>query len=96
MSTIVNNTNPAPVSSTAPTPDEGGNGFMIGAVVLLIIVVLLFVFFGIPALRGTSSVQVNVPAQQGNTPTQSVATPSVVNTTATPISQVTPNISVTP
>jgi hypothetical protein len=60
MTTIVNT--PAPA-----TDSSGGNGFLIG-IVLLIGFVALILFFGIPAIRRMGPVQVNVPAPQVNLP----------------------------
>jgi hypothetical protein len=54
MTTIVNN--------PAPQADTGGNGFLIGTIILVGFVSLLFIFYGIPALRRMGPVQVNVPA----------------------------------
>jgi hypothetical protein len=54
MTTIVNN--------PAPAADTGGNGFLIGTIVLVGFVILLFIYFGLPALQRMGPVQVNVPA----------------------------------
>ena len=53
MTTVVNN--PAPVQ------DNGGNGLLIGVLVLVVFVVL-FLYFGVPAIRKMSAgpVEVNV------------------------------------
>ena len=55
MTTVVNN--PAPVA------DTGGNGFLIGAVVLVGFMMVLL-YFGIPAIKRMGSLQINVPAPQ--------------------------------
>jgi hypothetical protein len=60
MTTVVNN--PAPAAS------NGGSGFLIGAI-LLIVFVLIVWFFGIPALR---------QAGTGQAPAVTVPTPQVV------------------
>ena len=59
MATVVNN--PAPAS------DNGGNGFLVG-VLILVGFGLLFVYFGIPAIKQMGPIQVNVPAPQINVP----------------------------
>lgn len=58
MTTIVNN--PAPV---APAADTGGTGLLIG-VIVLIGLVMVVLYFGIPALRRMGPVQLNIPAPQ--------------------------------
>lgn len=62
MATVVNN----PPANT--NGNNGGGGFLLG-VIVLIIFVILFVFYGLPALRGagdggtTQAPQVNVPGE---------------------------------
>jgi len=56
MTTIVNN--PAPASESS-----GGFGLLIG-IVLLIGFVAILLYFGLPALKRTGPVQVNVPAPE--------------------------------
>lgn len=53
MTTIVN---------TPPATDSSGNGFVIGAVVIVGLVIL-FIFAGLPAIRQMKPAQVNVPTQ---------------------------------
>jgi len=55
MTTVVNN--PAPVA------DTGGNSFLIG-IIILIGFIVIFLYFGIPAIRRMGPVQLNVPAPQ--------------------------------
>jgi len=55
MTTIVN--------STTPTKDSGGSGILIG-IIALIGFAILFIFFGIPAIRTLGPIQMNVPAPQ--------------------------------
>jgi hypothetical protein len=51
------------VNTPGSAADSGGSGFAMGMVAILIIV-LLFVFFGLPMLRrGVGSTQVNIPDQ---------------------------------
>lgn len=53
MTTVVNN--------PAPSNDSGsGMGMMIG-IVLIVIVVILFFVYGLPAIRQSSSPQINIP-----------------------------------
>ena len=68
MTTVVNN----------PTPngDNGGSGFLIGAVILVIFVAILL-YFAIPAIKNMGPVQVNVPAPQ-------VIMPDKINVESTP------------
>ncbi len=54
MTTVVNN--PTPSSS-----DSSGMGMMIGIIVLLAIVFLIF-FYGMPFLRGSATQQESAPA----------------------------------
>lgn len=62
MTTIVNT--PAPA-----TEGGGGNGFLVGAV-LLIVFVLVLLYFGIPAISRMGPVQVSVPTPQINVPSK--------------------------
>jgi hypothetical protein len=60
MATIVNN-------PPANTDRRSGSGFLFG-IILLIIAVILFVYYGLPALgnaggQGTAAPQVNVPGK---------------------------------
>ena len=55
MTTIVN--------SSTPSNDSGGSGILIG-VVALIGFAILFIYFGIPAIRNMGPIQLNVPAPQ--------------------------------
>ena len=55
MTTIVN--------SPAPATDSGGNGFLIGAIILIGFVSIIL-FFGIPMVRRMGPAQLNVPAPQ--------------------------------
>lgn len=54
MTTIVN-------TPTTPT-ESGGTGMMIGFTIFAV-VVIVFLMFGLPAIRRMGPVQVNVPAQ---------------------------------
>jgi hypothetical protein len=56
MTTVINN--PAPSNE-----NSGGNGFLIG-VILLIGFVAILLYFGIPAIRRMGPVQVNIPAPE--------------------------------
>ncbi len=55
MTTVVNN--PAPVS------ENGGAGFLIGVIMLIVFVVVL-IYFGIPAMRRMQPSQSVIPAPQ--------------------------------
>ena len=55
MTTIVN--------STTPTNDSSSSGMIIG-IIALIGFAILFIYFGIPAIRNMGPVQLNVPAPQ--------------------------------
>lgn len=57
MATIVNN--------PAPQQDSGGFGFLIGGI-FFIVLLLIFVFYGLPALRNRGPIQVNVPTPEIN------------------------------
>jgi len=61
MTTIVN----------TPTPAEnnGGMSLLIG-IFVLVVLGLLFFYFGIPAIRRMGSGQLNIPAPQVNIPNQ--------------------------
>jgi CHASE3 domain sensor protein len=54
MTTIVNN--PAPESKSS------GMGFVIG-IFFLIVIGLVFYYYGLPAIRNIGSPQINVPSQ---------------------------------
>ncbi len=77
MTTIVNN--PAP----APERDGGGMGFLIGAIVLIALVAVLL-YFGIPAIKNMGPVQVNVPTPQVNVPAPQINVPNKIDVTVTP------------
>lgn len=59
MATVVNN-------PPATTSEGGGSGFLVG-IILLIVFVILFVFYGLPYLNnsigGAQAPQVNVPGK---------------------------------
>ena len=55
MTTIVN--------SATPNNDSGGSGILIG-VIAIIGFAILFIYFGIPALRNMGPIQLNAPAPQ--------------------------------
>ncbi len=59
MTTVVNNPTPA--------PDNGGTGFLIGTVILVLFVGILL-YFAIPAIKNAGPIQVNVPAPQVTLP----------------------------
>jgi phage baseplate assembly protein gpV len=69
MTTIVNSAAPT------PTSDNGGSGFLIGAVVIVLFVLALL-YFGIPALRRAEPVQVNVATPEVNVPAPEVKVPA--------------------
>ena len=77
MSTIVNN--PTPVQNSG---DNGGSGFLIGTIILVIFVGILL-YFAIPAIKNMGPVQVNVP-----TPEITVESPKV--TVPAPPTETTP------
>lgn len=54
MTTIVN--------TPAPSNETGGYGLIIGVIVLLFVGILFF-YYGLPAIRGMSTPQINVPNQ---------------------------------
>ena len=54
MAVVVNNPQPAEAH-------DSGNGFLIG-VILLIVAVVLFFYYGLPMIRSYTSPQVNVPS----------------------------------
>lgn len=54
MTTIVN--------SPASQGESGGYGFLLGIIALLVVVVL-FVFYGVPALRNMGPAQITVPTE---------------------------------
>jgi hypothetical protein len=55
MTTIVN--------SAAPNNDSNGFGFLFG-IIILIGLILVFVFFGLPALKNMGAIQLNIPTPQ--------------------------------
>lgn len=55
MTTIVN--------SPAPTNESNGSGFLFG-IVAIIGLVIVFIYFGIPAIRSMGPIQLNVPTPQ--------------------------------
>jgi hypothetical protein len=55
MTTVVNN--------PAPANESGGNGFLLGAI-LIIGFVLILLYFGLPAIKRMGPVQINVPAPE--------------------------------
>lgn len=61
MTTIVNSPNPS---------NDNGNGGLIIGIFVLIILGLVFFYFGIPALKNLGPVEVNIPAPQINVPNQ--------------------------
>ena len=71
MTTIVNN--PAP--ATSATTESGGSSLLIGTIVLIGFV-MVFLFFGIPAMRRMGAAQIAVPAPQ-------VVLPSKLNVNVT-------------
>jgi hypothetical protein len=76
MTTIIN----------SPTPDSSGNngsGFLIGTLILVGLVALVL-YFGIPAVRNMGPIQVNVPAPQINVDTPEVVVPDSVDVTVVP------------
>lgn len=54
MTTIVN--------SPAPQSESGGYGFLLG-IIAIIVVVVIFVFYGVPALRRMGPAQITVPTE---------------------------------
>lgn len=61
MTTIVN--------SPTPSADNSSGGLLVG-LFAIIVLGLLFFYFGIPAIRSMNRGQVNVPAPQINVPNQ--------------------------
>ena len=55
MTTIVN--------TPAPATDSSGNGGMIVGIFAVIVLSLLFVYFGLPAIRSIGTPQVTIPAK---------------------------------
>lgn len=94
MTNVVNNSSPA--AEPVPTPDSGGNGFLIG-VIVVIGFVLILLYFGITAIRDRESVQVNVTTPQTNVtlPQVSITTPQV-NVTVPQTNVTVPPVVVTP
>lgn len=54
MATVINNPNPG-------TSDSGGGMGFLAGIVLLVVVVFLFIIYGLPALRQSAGPQINVP-----------------------------------
>jgi hypothetical protein len=54
MTTVINNSTPA--------TDNGSNGLVIG-IFVLIVLGLIFFYFGIPTIRRLGPLQTNIPAQ---------------------------------
>ncbi|HUQ85860.1 MAG TPA: hypothetical protein VM077_06070 [Candidatus Limnocylindrales bacterium] len=61
MATVVNNP-----PAAAPSEGGGGSGFLLG-IIVLIVFVILFVFYGLPMLNNTAS-NAGVQAPQVNVP----------------------------
>ena len=61
MTTIVN--------TPAPAENNGGIGLLVG-VFVLVVLGLLFFYFGIPAIKRMGSGQISIPAPQVNIPNQ--------------------------
>ncbi|MFH0773565.1 MAG: hypothetical protein V1922_04620 [bacterium] len=55
MTTVINN--------PAPAADSGGNGFLMG-VIILVGFIIIFLYFGIPAIKRMGPIQLNIPAPQ--------------------------------
>jgi hypothetical protein len=51
------------IQSPAPQTDTGGNGFLIG-ILVLVGFVLVLIYVGIPAIKNLGSGQLSVPAPQ--------------------------------
>lgn len=53
MATIINN----PPSSQSPAPSDGGSGMMgiLVGVILVVVVIFLFVAYGLPVMRGNQN-----------------------------------------
>lgn len=51
------------INTPAPVENSGGNGFLIGIIVLIAFVGILL-YFGIPAIRRMGPVQLSVPGTQ--------------------------------
>ena len=66
MTTVVNN--------PAPANENGGSGFLIG-VVIVVIFLGIILYFAIPAINNMQPVQVNVPAPQINVETPEIVIP---------------------
>lgn len=79
MENVVNN--PAPVQEKG---NDGGTGFLIGAIILIVFVGVLL-YFAIPAIKNMGPLQVNVPA-----PEVEVVIPENVNVETTPTAPTTP------
>ena len=61
MTTIVNSPNPS---------NDNGNGGLIIGIFVLIILGLVFFYYGIPALKNLRPVEVNIPAPEINVPNE--------------------------
>lgn len=61
MTTIVNSPNPS---------NDNNNGGLILGIFVLIVLGLVFFYFGIPALKNLKPVEINVPAPQINVPNE--------------------------
>ncbi|HOZ03491.1 MAG TPA: hypothetical protein PKX78_03285 [Candidatus Woesebacteria bacterium] len=70
MSTVVNN--------PPPTQESGGNSFLIGIIILVGFVAILL-YFGLPYLRQSDQVEVNVPAPEVNIPQPDINIPDEID-----------------
>jgi len=61
MTTVINN--PAPTAVETEGTSTGGISFLIG-IIVLVGLVMVFLYFGIPAIQRMGQVQVNIPAPQ--------------------------------
>lgn len=57
MSTVVNN--------PAPTQESGSSSLLLG-IILLVVFIALFFYFGLPFLRQSTQTEVNVPTPEVN------------------------------
>lgn len=74
MTTVVNN----PASGS----NSEGNGFLVGAIILVMFVAVLL-YFGIPAIQNMGPIQVNVPTPQVNVAAPQIAVPDKVTVETT-------------